>query len=479
MHHKKIFFVSILLLLLAAGLGILYVVYPREQLPSLDKPYFLKLADFRYYPDAVEAKKRLQNYPAFVMPMKTDLGVWFRVGVGPTSNESQAEVWQNKLAGEGITTEFDQYSDIKDALVEKPKRIINENRSWVKDIESKPMPAVLQPLKKEIYYAPYNKQFRIVECAIANSTNLRENGDYHSLLSSFNISNYSFSNYLSKKDIVEMFDRFILANYLDPLSKTGISIFIGSMSKGLNIHVLMDSIGGNSFTKTNIEVSTGDQTLKGYSLKPNANETIYALHNDNYFVFVDTDSDKQTIEDFLSTIDKTHGLIQYIPIRDQLFSSIPVTSQDTEFVYFYMDEIREDYVVSKGYADWAKRMKGYWNSTTLLRFNNGPLTADFFDLIGNDYTSKTYGLFSREKRSALSNPWGRLLREIAQIYIVPITLKGHKGWYLDRPDDVMGRIKEISFSAKHYIIAVDSFPLSGHIIMRKSLESAANSLQVF
>ncbi|MCL4479764.1 MAG: hypothetical protein M1381_11855, partial [Deltaproteobacteria bacterium] len=61
-----------------------------------------------------------------------------------------------------------------------------------------------------------------------------------------------------------------------------------------------------------------------------------------------------------------------------------------------MDEIGEDYVVSKGYADWAKRMKGYWNSTTLLRFDNGPLTVVFFDLIGNDYTSKTYGLFSRE-----------------------------------------------------------------------------------
>ena len=479
MRYKKSLLISLLFVLLAVSIGIIYVVYPHEQLPSPDKPYFLKLADFRYYPDAVEARNRIRNYPVFVMPMKTDLGVWFRVGVGPTNRASQAAAWQNKLAGEGITTEFEQYSDVKEAMVEKPKRIINENRSWVKDIESKPMPAILQPLKKEIYYAPYNKQFRIVECAIANSTNLRENGDYHSLLSAFNISNYSFSNYVSKKDIVEMFDRFILANYLDPVSKTGISIFIGSMSKGLNIHELMDNIGGNSFTKTNTEISTGDQTLKGYNFKPNANETLYVLHNDTYFVFVATDTDKQTIEDFLSTIDKTRGLIQYIPIRDQLYSSIPVTGQDTEFEYFYMDEIGEDYVVSKGYADWAKRMKGYWNSTTLLRFDNGPLTVDFFDLIGNDYTSKTYGLFSREKRSALSNPWGRLLREIAQIYIVPVTLKGHKGWYLDRPDDVMGRIKEISFSAKHYIIAVDSFPLSGHIIMRKSLESAANSLQVF
>jgi hypothetical protein len=85
----------------------------------------------------------------------------------------------------------------------------------------------------------------------------------------------------------------------------------------------------------------------------------------------------------------------------------------------------------------------------------------------------------KKKRRALQNPYSKLLLRLAEIYVVPITIKGHKGWYLDRPDDAFGRSKEISFSAKHYIVAVDTFSLAGHILMRKSLESVANSLLVF
>ncbi|MGB9730212.1 SPOR domain-containing protein [Caldisericum sp.] len=478
-YKKSLLISSIIILVLAASIGMLYVFYPHEYLPSPQRPYFLKLDDFRYYPDAVEAKKRLTSYPAFVMPMKTDLGVWFRVGVGPTSKETQAREWQNKLIGEGITTEFEQYSDIKEVMVENPKLIIKENKSWVNDIESKPMPSALQPMKQEINYVPYNKQFRIVECAIANSKHIKKNEDYHLLLPFFNTNDYSFSNYLSKEDIVEMFDRFVFVNYLDPLSKSGISVFIGYMSKRLNINELIDKVVGDSITRTTIEISTGDQTLKGYSVEPKGKEIIYVLHNDTYFVFADTDTDKQTIESFLSTINKTKGLFQYIPIRDQLFSSIPVSTEDTEFVYFYMEEIGEDYVIEKDYAAWAKRMKGYWSSVTVLHLNNGPLTVSLFDLLGDDYTSKTYGLFSKEKRMGLQNPYSKLLLKFAEIYVVPIPIKGHKGWYVDSPDDMWGRSKEISFSVKHYIVAVDSYQLSGHILMRKSLESVANSLQVF
>jgi len=484
MAHKKSFLISIIILVLAISIGILYVFYPHEYLPSPDKPYFLKLDDFRYYPDAVEAKKRLKNYPAFVLPMKTDSGIWFRVGIGPTSKETQAQAWQNKLAGEGITTEFEQYSDIKEAMVEKPNLVIKESKSWVKDIESKPMPSALQPMKQEINYVPYNKQFRIVECAIANSQYLKQNEDYHPLLLAFNTKDYSFSNYLSKEDIVEMFDRFVFVNYLDPISKSRISLFIGNISKGININELVDRIVGGSITKIAIEISTGDQTLKGYSVEPKAGEIIYALYNNTYFVFADTDTNKQTIESFLSTMGKTRGLIQYIPIRDQLFSSIPTDTEGTEFVYYYMDEIGENYVISKDYALWAKKMKGYWTSTTLLSLNNGPLIVEFFDLIGDDYTSKTYGLFSEEKRRALQNPYSKLLTKLAEIYVVPITIKEHKGWYIDEPGYALsgyalGRIKEISFSAKHYIVAVDTFSLAGHILMRKSLESVAKSLLVF
>ncbi len=479
MHHKKPLFISLILLLLAVGTGLIYVVYFRVQLPSPDKPYFLKLADFRYYPDAVEAKNRIRNYPAFVMPMKTDLGVWFRVGVGPTSNESQAEVWQNKLAGEGITTEFEQYSDVKEAMVEKPGALIKENRAWVANVESKPLPPVLQSIKQTIYNVPYSGKFKIIDCAIADTTYLRSSKEYHSFLMSFETRDYSFSRYMQKKAVVEMFDKFIFVNYLDPVSKSVISFFIGSMSERATIATLMSSIAGNSVTKTDVQIDTGAQVLKGYSFEPRAGEIIYVLHNDANFVFVDSDTDKQALEHFLGTLGRTKGLIQYIPIRDQLISSIPVSSEGAVFVYFSMNEIREDYVSSKNYAEWAKRMKGYWNSTTLMHLNNGPLMVSFFDLIGNDYTSKTYGLFSREKRSALSNPWGRLLREIAQIYVVPVTIRGQKGWYLDRPDDVWGRIKEISFSAKHYIVAVDAFSISGHVLMRKDLESEADALQVF
>ena len=479
MHHKKPLLISLILLLLAVGAGLIYVVYPREQLPSPDKPYFLKLYDFRYYPDAVEAKNRIRNYPVFVMPMKTGLGVWFRVGVGPTSRESQAEVWQDKLAGEGITTEFEQYTDIKEAMVEKPGALIKENKAWVMNVESKPLPPVLRPIKRTIYNVPYSRKFKIIDCAISDTTYLRNNKEYHSFLKSFDTDDYSFSRYMQKKTVVEMFDKFVFVNYLDPVSKSVISFFAGSMSKRANIDTLINTIAGNSVAKTDIHINTGVQVLNGYSFEPRAGEIIYVLHNDESFVFADSDTDKQTLEHFLGTLGRTKGLIQYIPIRDQLISSIPVSREGAVFVYFIMNEIREDYVASKNYAEWAKRMKGYWNSTTLMHLNNGPLMINFFDLIGNDYTSKTYGLFSSEKRSALSNPWGRLLREIAQIYIVPVTIEGQKGWYLDRPDDAWGRIKEISFSSKHYIVAVDTFSISGHVLMRKDLESDADSLQVF
>lgn len=160
--------------------------------------------------------------------------------------------------------------------------------------------------------------------------------------------------------------------------------------------------------------------------------------------------------EFIGEIGKSEGLVMY----DEFYNSFYTISNEMEeketFLGYYMDKLTWSYAESKGYADWAKKMVGHWEST--MYFGNEDKGCWFYSLF--DLLSETQGqrIYNTLYRGSLDK---NCLR----------TIYGEQGAAIR---DYWGDLTEVNFGCGRYVVALS--PLG--VFSERDLIIRAEELQL-
>ncbi len=121
-------------------------------------------------------------------------------------------------------------------------------------------------------------------------------------------------------------------------------------------------------------------------------------------------------------------------------------------------KLDESYAAERGYAEWAKRMVGYYETDAEYDCSDFWIGVGFIDLKSILNAKEIYDkLYSEERKSDSER----------------VTVKGYPGWYLD--EYATGYFSdELNFRVGYYVVAVDGTPPVG----KDKLLEFANKLQI-
>lgn len=160
----------------------------------------------------------------------------------------------------------------------------------------------------------------------------------------------------------------------------------------------------------------------------------------------------RSAEEKLPSLENDSSLLIYPQIRRTLLVLPKKTETERKFLSFTLEKVDESYAESKGYADWAIPIVGHWSADANFCQEDEFVSVTFFDL-DYDYNAKqNHQMFMDE----------HIVTETSHAS----TVKNADSWFVEP----FGRGKEVSFSTKSYIIAVNSFDLDEEELVQLSDE---------
>lgn len=140
----------------------------------------------------------------------------------------------------------------------------------------------------------------------------------------------------------------------------------------------------------------------------------------SYYIFTDeageyiymaqsTKNKDEEMFEFIGEIGKTEGLVMYDEFYNTFYTVSDEMEDHEEFLGYYMEKLTWSYARSKGYAAWAKKMVGHWQSS--LAFSNeekGCWEYSIFDLLSDTQGQRIYNVLYRGNldKDCLRNIYG-------------------------------------------------------------------------
>ena len=167
----------------------------------------------------------------------------------------------------------------------------------------------------------------------------------------------------------------------------------------------------------------------------------------SYYIFTDeageyiymaqsTKNKDDEMFEFIGEIGKSEGLVMYDEFYNSFYTVSDKMEDHEEFLGYYMEKLTWSYAKNRGYAAWAKKMVGHWQSS--LVFNNeekGCWSYAIFDLLSDTQGMHIYNVLYR----------GNIDKDYLR------TIYGTQGAAIR---DFWGDLTEINFGYGRYVVAL-------------------------
>ena len=389
---------------------------------SKEKPYSLKVRSYKEEHPAQQSSERLRanNIDAYVVKTYDDDAYFsFDVHAGAFATPDESAETADALAALGIEdATLSEYADIKEKML-RYDAVVQQDNVVFETAENATLPEFSKAVRTCLADLPVNKNFLIESITIADFETLART-DGGRLGSFKELSQETGADALAK------------AVYLDDLFGKRVEVCV--MERAAHFadfpgeSTVQFALPGDDVLYATVASDGNVRTISGM----NANTTLY-VKIDAY----DFSEDEFTA--FLDNAWSDSATVIYPQLRKSL-CVLPKKAAGRDFAAFTLSRVDESYAESKNYADWAIPIVGHWNASGYFLQDNEQVEVSFFDMDYAHNAQKVHGMFMDNHQESIFSDYNH-----------PATVHETDAWYVKNFDN-----KEISFSIKSFIVAVDT-----------------------
>ncbi len=418
---------------------------------SDEKPYSVLVHSYKDEPSAENGKTRLQEKEIDSYILKTfDENTYFSFDLHSGAFESSEEAadLQEKLEQIGISgSEISDYKDEK-SKIQKYDEVI-KSQPVVYDFGKTEIPEICsESVATIIRQFPINENFALESLSIFDIDNIRNLDEE---LPSFD----EFSDII---DSPEKIHAFSVAHYKDDLfdKNVQIAVFSGDENSFFDMDELKKEIFENYDSEEELnenvrysEFQSKGEILNSVILKDEEEYVFLGINKKRDLAVFMTAEDfaENQFEEFLNDFKNDSSLLVYPQIRRTLLVLPKNSDIRRDFLSFNLKKVDESYAEAKNYEDWAIPIVGHWNAEAKLCQEDEIVSVGFFDLDYDFNAKQVHGMFMDS----------HIVTETSHSSYV----KNAESWFVDTFDNN----KEVSFSTKSYIVAVDSYELDEPLLV--------------
>ena len=338
------------------------------------------------------------------------------------------------------------YNEIKPKIEKYDEIITSKNVTF--DDGRTDLPTVIPAsTEKLVSHFPANKDFQIKEISILDYDNYLTSGSKPDI-------NSPILDYIGESAAVHSA---LLATYRDELYQKEVTVFLTNadnfaFNEGVEPSgekIQLTSSKGN--LESDLYEKDGELVLCGV----NSAENVYVRMQTKDFI-------KEEFTSFLNESFTDSNLSLYPQLRRTLFV---LPDQNTAaargFISFNLKNVGDDYANDRGYAAWSLPIVGHALAKTYFIENSNLFCIGFYDLDYDFNAEQVHAHFTEAKNTV----------EISESN-QSVSVNGVDGWYLLNPEQ-----KEVSFSTKSYIIAIDAE--SNSTLTKEDLIRAGTDLKIW
>lgn len=393
-------------------------------------PYSVLVRSYKYNQFAENDSKRLKELGFDSYLLNTfDEKVFFsfNIHVGAFESREEAEALVAQFTDAGILdTEVSNYLDIEEKVKRYDEVITNEKITFDDGRRDNPT-GVPESIIKLVNQFPANKDYPIQEIEIVDFDNYNA-GDKKPDISQ-QILDYTASN----PDVHSA----LFAKYRDELYRKEVSVFFTNADS----FPQEDAVG----EVDNMQFGASEGFFECELYEDNGEYVLYGenLSEKMYVVMRTKDFSKEEFIDFLIDSFNDEALALYPQMRKSFFvlpDENPAAPR--QFICFSYKKVPEKYAAERGNSDWALPIVGHSLAKVYYSQRNDLLCAGFYDL-DYDFNAKSIHRHFTDSKNATE------ITETNQ----PVSVNDAEGWFMEN-----SKQKELSFSTKSYVIAVDTLP---------------------
>lgn len=416
---------------------------------SEETPYSVLVRSYKYEQFAENDYNRLKEigFEPYILKTFDDKEFFaFNLHAGAFATQEEAEALCGKFTEAGIAdTTVSNFNEIEEKLRQYDEIIARESVSF-DDGQSEMPTCIPETVSKLVKQFPANKDFPIQEITIIDCDNYRQSRERPVL------SNELLS-YLSEENTVHSA---LLAKCRDELYRKELTVFFANAD-----NFPTDDILGE-FEEMQFGATDG---VFDCVLYEKDGSLVLAGSNLAEKMFVKITTTDFTKQDFINhLIDSFNdGSLSLYPQMRRTFYILPDNAEDTErnFISFNFKKVGEEYAIDRNNAEWAIPIVGHSLAKSYFKQNNSLLCIGFYDLDYDFNAKSVHAHFTSAKNTTEISTTNQ-----------PVTINGIDGWFL-----VNATQKEISFSTKSYVIALDTEPNS--FITKDDLIKVGSDLKIW
>jgi hypothetical protein len=412
---KPLFLLLLLILILSSCSG--------KQIDE-ETPYAIQLKEVRSYYKALDVQERLEKngIESYILSEETYDGNWYRILSGAEQSIQDINKYKKEL--ENIISIDDiriiNFQKIKENLVLD----FEDNLSEGKRIKSS-KPNMPEKIYDLINKFPEDKNFIVKRFFIYNSPDSIKN--IRKFKAAYDRINHDLPRGVSMRNVMKNSECFAEVIYEDNLFGDRVTIDIITLKDSLDIELsrkdnlknfeiadyfaeLILETGDYKFEdKLKIDISSF-QKFYGYkvTIQPKRNSddlrTYFSLvSKDSKFLVFSQSTDKTDDEiiDIIKELGESDGLESYDEFYNSFYTLPATCAINDEFVSIYSEKLTNNYARNRGYAKWAKKMIGHWQTTASYHGKeNKNWSVSFFDLLDYNKVNLIYNnLYIDSKKS--------------------------------------------------------------------------------
>ena len=416
---------------------------------SEENPYSVIVRSYKYEQFAENDSARLKElgFEPYILKTFDDKEFFaFNIHVGAFADLAEAEELNSQFADAGIPdTMVSDYNEIKENLQKYDDVILRESVSFDNGQYEIPT-CVPESIAKLVKQFPANKDFPIQEITIIDYDNYLAVRDKPNLSSELRA-------YLEEE---EGLHSALLAKCRDELYRKEVSVFFANADQ----HKEDDILG--EFENMQFGATDG---VFDCVLYENDGELVLSGTNISEKMSVKIKTRDFSKEEFINLlIDSFNdGSLSLYPQMRRTFYVLPEKNpdEDREFIIFNFKKVGEEYASERNYAEWAVPIVGHSLAKSYFYDSNSLLCIGFYDLDYDFNAKNVHAHFTEAKNTT----------EITETN-KPVSVNGIEGWYLLNPKQ-----KEVSFSTKSYVIAIDTEPTS--VLSKDDLIKVGTDLKIW
>lgn len=416
---------------------------------SEENPYSVIVRSYKYEQFAENDSARLKElgFEPYILKTFDDKEFFaFNIHVGAFASLDEAEELNSQFADAGIPdTMVSDYNEIKENLQKYDDVILQESVSFDNGQYEIPT-CVPESIAKLVKQFPANKDFPIQEITIIDYDNYLAVRDKPNLSSELRA-------YLEEE---EGLHSALLAKCRDELYRKEVSVFFANADQ----HKEDDILG--EFENMQFGATDG---VFDCVLYENDGELVLSGTNISEKMCVKIKTRDYSKEEFINLlIDSFNdGSLSLYPQMRRTFYVLPDKNPDDEreFIIFNFKKVGEEYASDRNYAEWAVPIVGHSLAKSYFYDSNSLLCIGFYDLDYDFNAKNVHAHFTEAKNTT----------EITETN-KPVSVNGIEGWYLLNPKQ-----KEVSFSTKSYVIAIDTEPTS--VLSKDDLIKVGTDLKIW